>query len=93
MNKDKFDSAVVAAAAPAVAEPLPPCVLYLARPWTTGDGTTHPAYVEGGKPLTLDFAALPKGVVANDIDYLISTGSAESEAMRSARLKVTRAAS
>ncbi len=85
MSRDKSEIVPAEIAAPAAV------VLYLSRPWTTGAGVTYPAHVEGAKPLTLDFAALPDGVTTADIDYLISTGSAESAAMRDARLKAARA--
>lgn len=63
------------------------CRLYLLKPWTTGNGTTHEPTAEGGKPLEFNFNDLPEGVTVGAIEYLIATGAAEPEAVRKANKK------
>lgn len=88
MAKDKTTAGAVPAETQGATEaPDTTLRLYLLKPWTTGTGHTYPVHVDGEPPLEFDFSALPEGVDAASIDYLISTQAAESAAMRAARLK------
>jgi hypothetical protein len=91
MAKDKdVAQALVDTANPLAAEPKATLKLYLLRPWTTGSGHTYPVHAEGDAALEFDFDALPAGVDASAIEYLIASGAAESAAMRSARPKAAK---
>ena len=94
MGKPTNDVATAVGAAlgaAATADKQEMVTLYLIRPWTTGTGMEYPAHVDGAEPVTFNFNDLPKGVTVGAIDYLISTGGAESGALRDARLKAARA--
>lgn len=84
MGKEDKPAAAAAPAAPAESV----CELYFLKSATLG--THH--FAPSDKPVHFDFNNLPAGIAADDINFVVQSGGAESRAMRDARLKAAKAA-